>query len=62
MLEYFQKRMSEIVSGLEGVVCMVDDVLVHGRTQEEHDQHLGAALARISNAGVILNDEKCEYS
>ena len=35
--EYFQKRMSEILSGLEGVVCMVDDVLVHGRTQEEHD-------------------------
>ena len=35
--EYFQKRMSEILSGLEGVVCMVDDVLIHGRTQEEHD-------------------------
>ena len=49
-LEYFQKRMSEILSGLEGVVCMVDDVLVHGRTQEEHDQRLDAVLARISNA------------
>ena len=41
---------------------MVDDVLVHGRTQEEHDQHLDAALARISNAGVTLNAEKCEFS
>ena len=60
--EYFQKRMSEILSGLEGVVCMVDDVLVHGRTQEEHDQRLDAALARISNAGVTLNAEKCEFS
>ena len=53
--------MSEILSGLEGVVCMMDDVLVHGRTQEEHDQRLDAALARISNAGVTLNAEKCEF-
>ena len=54
--------MSEILSGLEGFVCMADDVLVHGRTQEEHGQHLDAALARISNAGVTLNAEMCELS
>ena len=48
--------------GLKGVVCMVDDDLVHGKTQEEHDQHLTAALARISNAVVTLNAEKCEFS
>ena len=54
--------MSEILSGLEGVVFMVDDVLVHGRTQEEHDQCLNAALARISKAGVTLIAEKCEFS
>ena len=60
--EYFQKRMSEILSGLEGVVCMVDDVLVHGRTQEEHGQCLDTALARISNAGVTVNAERCELS
>ena len=60
--KYFQKRMSEILSGLEGVVCMVDDVLVHGRTQEEHDQRLEGALARINNAKVTLNAEKCEFS
>ena len=29
-LEHFQKRMSEILKGLEGVVCMVNDVLVMG--------------------------------
>ena len=32
--EYFQKRMSEILQGIEGVVCLIDDVLVYGRTQE----------------------------
>ena len=48
--------------GLEGVVCMVDDVLVHARTQEEHDQRLDAALARIRNAQVTVDTEKCEFS
>ena len=41
---------------------MVDNVLVHGRTQEGHGQCLDAALARISNAGVTLDAEKCELS
>ena len=40
--EHFQRRMNEILDGLEGVVCMMDDTLVHGRTQEEHVQRLQA--------------------
>ena len=28
--EYFQKRMSEILQGMEGVVCLIDDILVYG--------------------------------
>ena len=60
--EHFQKRMSEILEGLEGVACMVDDVLVHERTQEEHDKRLDAALERIAQAEVTLNAEKCHFS
>ena len=51
--------MSFILSGLEGVVCMVDDVLVSGSTQEQHDQRLEKVLDKISPAGVTLNVEKC---
>ena len=42
--EYFQQRMHKILSGLKGVVCVIDDVLVHGVTQEEHDENLLAVL------------------
>ena len=35
--EHFQERMSAIFSGLDGVVCQMDDVLVFGRDQTEHD-------------------------
>ena len=59
--EHFQKRMSKILAGLEGVLCQMDDVLVFGRDKEEHNARLIAALNRIRDAGVTLNREKCEF-
>ena len=60
--EHFQKRMNEILSGFPGVVCLIDDILIHGSTQEEHHKHLQAALECIQSAGATLNKEKCEFS
>lgn len=42
--EHFQKRMSTILSGLNGVVCQTDDVVVFGKDQAEHDKRLTAIL------------------
>ena len=44
--EYFQKRMHEVLLGLEGVICMMDDILVYGCDQEEHNSRLMAVLER----------------
>lgn len=60
--EYFQKQMSKVLSGLDGVVCMMDDILVYGCSQEEHDDRLAVALRQIERAGVTLNKEKCKFS
>ena len=38
--EHFQRRMTEILGDIPGVVCLVDDVLVTGTTQPEHDSRL----------------------
>ena len=54
--------MNEILSGLKGVLCWMDDVLVFGSDQEEHDKRLRAALERLESAGVTLNPKKCEFS
>ena len=40
----------------------MDDVLVFGRDQEEHDKRLEAVLRRVQSAGVTLNPSKCEFS
>ena len=41
---------------------MMDDTLVHGRTQEEHDERLFKILQRIQDANLTLNLEKCQFS
>jgi len=61
--EFYQKKMSHMLSGLQGVVvCMMDDVLVFGKTKGEHDQRLMAVFDRIKKAGATLNADKCEFS
>ena len=60
--EHFQKRMSTILDGLTGVLCLMDDILVFGRDQKEHNTRLTAALERILAAGVTLNKDKCEFN
>ena len=59
--KYFQKHMSFILSSLEGVVCMVDDILVSGSTQEQHDQRLEKVLDKIQS-GVTFNTDKYVFS
>ena len=54
--------MEAILAGQEGILCHMDDVLISGRTQEEHDARLHSALQRIQKAGVTLNKDKCEFS
>ena len=60
--ELFQRRMSAMLQGLQGVVCMMDDVLIFGKNHKEHDDHLEAVLKQLVAAGVTLNPEKCEFS
>ena len=60
--EHFQRRMSEALSGLTGVVCMMDDVLIHGTTREEHDERLEKVLQRLQELGMTLNSEKFQFS
>lgn len=53
---------TEVTEGLEGVVCHMDDVLIWGRSQEEHDSRLHAVLTKAESSGITLNMEKCELS
>ena len=60
--EHFQRCMSESLSSLTGTVCMMDDILVHQRTREEHDKRLRRVLQRLCDLGMTLNSEKCMFA
>ena len=60
--EHFQRRMSELLKGLQGVLCHMDDILVFGCDQAEHDSRLTAVLTCIEATGATLNPHKCEFN
>ena len=60
--EIFQRTMSAILEGLDWVICRIDDILIHGRNQIEHDVRVRAVLLRLQEAGLTLNVQKCECS
>ena len=60
--ELFQKRMNNILRGLEGVLCLMDDILIFAKDMEEHHKRVTSVLKRIKEAGVTLNIDKCEFA
>ena len=57
--ELFWQRMSTILLDLSGTISQMDDVLVFGKTQQEHDDRLTAVLLeRIRDAEVTIKPDK----
>ena len=54
----FQQKMDETFEGLPGVTPLVDDIIVTGRTWEEHDTILRATLDRAAAKNLKLNPDK----
>lgn len=57
----FQQLMDTIMSGAKGVFCYIDDLIIGGATEQEHDENLNEALRRLQDAGFKLKIEKCEF-
>ena len=51
-----------MLEGLPGTVCHMDDLLIWGSTQAEHDQRLIEVCKRLKNSGMALNAKKCAFS
>ena len=46
--EIYQRKMSELLTGLEGVEAIIDYILIFGRSVEEHDARLSKSDAENS--------------
>ena len=60
----FQRLMSVVLEGLLPLRCLVylDDVLVIGRSFEQHLENLEAVLEAICKAGLKLKPSKCHFA
>ena len=42
----------QVAQRLDGFVCLLDDVLVHGKTVSEHDKYLAKVIQIMQKAGM----------
>ena len=58
----YQRYMSSVLQGLDNVYCYLDDVLIHTKTEAEHDHAVEEVFKRLSDAGLSLSLDKCQFA
>ena len=53
--------MDTVLQGIPFVICYLDDILVTGRSDEEHRKNLEEVLSHIQRHGIRLKKEKCRF-
>ncbi|KRY04938.1 Retrovirus-related Pol polyprotein from transposon 17.6, partial [Trichinella patagoniensis] len=58
----FQRLMENALRGLtfKGCLLYLDDIIVYGRTEEEHLERLEGVLSRLQSVGLKIKPEKCQ--
>ena len=57
----FQRTMEGLLQGIPNVSVYLDDILITGKSDEEHLKTLGEVLARLEKAGLRLKRSKCKF-
>ena len=57
----FQRIMEGLLKGIAGVIVYIDDILITGKTTEQHLSALEEVLKRLSKAGLRLGKNKCMF-
>lgn len=60
-LETYQKAMDEILYRLPFVRVYLDDIVIFSKTIEEHLEHIGEVLDRISKYNITLKITRCDF-
>ena len=57
----FQRFINQTLAGLRDRICVayLDDILIYGKTFEEHVENLRAVLRRLKSKGIKLRADKC---
>ena len=50
-----------MVSDIDGVQNIADDLIIYGNNNEEHDRNLHIVMRRLEEKNLTLNPEKCQF-
>ena len=53
--EVFQKKVAEVIEGIDGSRNYQDDIIVWGNSEYDHDKVLFEVLERVKRSGLKLN-------
>ena len=59
--ELYQHTIQQALAGCEGAYNIHDDIIIYGRTVEEHDSRLRKTMECIREKGLTLNKETCVF-
>lgn len=57
----YQRFMHEVLRGISGCFCYIDDILLFSKCEESHKKLLHEILQRLEKYGVSINVDKCEF-
>ena len=57
----FQRLIHQILSGCDGCIVYVDDIIIHAATPEEHNHHLRKVLQTLTKHDLRLQQKKCLF-
>uniref|UniRef100_A0A182HQT2 Uncharacterized protein n=1 Tax=Anopheles arabiensis TaxID=7173 RepID=A0A182HQT2_ANOAR len=57
--EKFQKILEQVLVDCPNTVNFIDDIIVTGKTETEHDLALENVMEKIEEYGILLNQSKC---
>ena len=60
--EIYQHVIQQTLHGCPGVRNISDDIIIFGKTQQEHDCNLTNVLARLQERGLTVNADKCKFN
>ena len=57
----WQRSIDQVLDGVGGTSCILDDIIITGKNDQEHLDHLEEVLKRLQEHGLRINREKCDF-
>ena len=59
--DIFQVTIDKHLKGLLSAICIADDIIVHGNTEQEHNDHMYALFNRLLKINMWMNPKKAVF-